>query len=296
MRRDRRSPSRQLARLSDRAAASGTPWARGLLVRSPGARRDRRRGRRAVPVGARRAVAVDARDRAGPNAACSTASGCGGPAAVADAREPLQDALEFFETHRRRAASPSRAAAELAATGEHVRKPVGTGDTSSRRRKRRSRGSRPPASGTTTIAAQLYITTSTVEYHLRKVFVKLGVTSRTQLAAGRPAADLTPTEDWGFRGFDARSPPPYVRLASKPTEWRNDHEATVRVPGGSRRSGEGRSRTRRPPRSRRIGPSSSSAATRSTKRSSSDVGEFDSAVREAVARRPQPGGTRPRRR
>ena len=42
-----------------------------------------------------------------------------------------------------------------------------------------------------------------------------------------------------------------------------------------------RSRTRRPPRSRRIEPSSSSAATRSTKRST-DLGEFDSAVREAA--------------
>jgi DNA-binding CsgD family transcriptional regulator len=75
-----------------------------------------------------------------------------------------------------------RARVELEATGEHARSR--TVDTLDQLTPQEAQVSRLVAQGhkNREIAAQLFISPSTVEYHLRKAFRKLGVTSRTQLA------------------------------------------------------------------------------------------------------------------
>jgi RNA polymerase sigma factor (sigma-70 family) len=75
-----------------------------------------------------------------------------------------------------------RAERELLATGERARKR--TVDTLDQLTPQEEHVARLAAKGTTNreIAAQLFITQSTVEYHLRKAFRKLDVKSRTQLA------------------------------------------------------------------------------------------------------------------
>jgi DNA-binding CsgD family transcriptional regulator len=99
-----------------------------------------------------------------------------------DAREQLRTAVDEF-TAMGADAFARRAERELLATGERARKR--TVDTRDQLTPQESQISGLAAQGNTNreIAAQLFISPSTVEYHLRKAFRKLDVNSRTQLAS-----------------------------------------------------------------------------------------------------------------
>jgi len=168
-----------LASLSERAAASGTPWALGIAAYA-------------------RALVEDGED-AGTlyREALSHLERCGiaGQRARvhllygewlrrrrqrAAAREQLHLAHDTFAAMGAEAFA-ERARAELLATGAHARKR--TPDTRDALTPQEAQVARLAAegAGNADIAAQLFISSSTVAYHLRKVFRKLEITSRHQL-------------------------------------------------------------------------------------------------------------------
>ena len=103
-----------------------------------------------------------------------------------DGRDQLRRAYEVFDSIGANAFA-ERARIELRASGGYARKrTVDTGELLSAQEGLVARLASGGASNSE-IAAQLFISPATVAYHLRKVFVKLGISSRTQLAGVLPA-------------------------------------------------------------------------------------------------------------
>jgi DNA-binding CsgD family transcriptional regulator len=105
----------------------------------------------------------------------------------ADAREHLRAALALFEEVGAEGFA-ERARRELNATGETVRKR--SPETLDDLTPQEAEIARLAASGQTNpeIGAQLFLSPRTVEWHLRKVFGKLGVGSRKELGGALSGA------------------------------------------------------------------------------------------------------------
>jgi RNA polymerase sigma factor (sigma-70 family) len=179
-----RTGARELAaetdeRLAKRSRASGTDWALGIAARSHALVDDGCADElyaEAIERLTRTRVAVDL-----ARAHLLYGEWLRRQPRRVDARKELRIASEMF-TDFGMEAFAERARIELQATGEHARSR--TVDTLAQLTPQEAQISRLVAQGSTNreIAAQLFISPSTVEYHLHKAFRKLGVKSRTELA------------------------------------------------------------------------------------------------------------------
>ena len=114
-----------------------------------------------------------------------TASTCAARRRRVDAREHLRAALAAFEEL---GAVPwaERAAQELRASGETARRRDVSTATDLTAQERQVAALVRQGLSNRDVAAQLFVSPRTVDFHLRNVFAKLGVTSRAELAAGPP--------------------------------------------------------------------------------------------------------------
>jgi DNA-binding CsgD family transcriptional regulator len=105
-----------------------------------------------------------------------------------DARVQLRAAHELFASIGMEAFA-DRTRAELLATGEKVRKRTAeTRDELTPQERQIAQLARDGLSNPE-IGARLFLSPRTVEWHLRKVFAKLGIRSRRELATALPSSD-----------------------------------------------------------------------------------------------------------
>jgi DNA-binding CsgD family transcriptional regulator/tetratricopeptide (TPR) repeat protein len=178
-----------LQRLSATARASGTDWALGVEARSRALASD---GETAETL---YREAIDRLGRTRLRVELGRAHLLYGEwlrreSRRIDAREQLRTAHQMF-TAMGAGGFSERAARELRATGERVRKR--TTESPAQLTARETQIARLASDGLTNseIAAKLFMSPRTVEYHLHKVFTKLDISSRNQLhgvlANGRSA-------------------------------------------------------------------------------------------------------------
>jgi DNA-binding CsgD family transcriptional regulator len=173
-----------LSRLEQRTRAAGTDWALGVLARSGALLSE------GEAADALFREAIERLERTRMRIELARAHLLYGEwlrraSRRVDARVQLRTAHEMLSAFGAEAFG-ERARRELAATGETARKrtgqgrPVLTPQEAQIARLAADRHSNPE------IAAQLFISSRTVEYHLRKVFEKLGISSRKELPTALP--------------------------------------------------------------------------------------------------------------
>jgi len=170
-----------LDQLGERASATGTPWALGLLYRSrallaPGPEAEQMFG-----------IAIEHLKKTSWSTEVARTHLLLGEwlrrqKRRADAQEPLRLSYGMF-AEMGATSFAERARVELMATGERTR-PRNT-RAAVQLTDRESQIAHLAAERATSreIAEQLYISANTVEYHLRKVFQKFGISSRRDLAS-----------------------------------------------------------------------------------------------------------------
>jgi DNA-binding CsgD family transcriptional regulator len=184
---DQTTAARAFAILDRRARTAGTAWALGLRARAQALMSDGERAEDAY------AESISQLERSRATVDLARGHLLYGQwlrrgKRRREARQQLRIAESMYSAMNAEGFA-TKARDELRATGESARKR--TPQTDLELTPQESRVANLAAEGSTNseIAAQLFISPSTVEYHLAKVYRKLGVRSRTQLALKLPGLD-----------------------------------------------------------------------------------------------------------